>query len=602
MSLQPPLIELGRARWRSGSWRGMRQAAWTLQLSLTRSEMDVAVLRHYDEVLACVGRQSSFECSAQWMDVAVAGHPLLGRVLKMTMAILEAMGMPVMDGVKVFGHKDVRQFAIGLPAIASHIRAPVHALEWACGLMNHLEARKPWSPRGLLSEINRLVKQQQAQSPAGVNTLPFLKAAHDLGIPWQHVANNIYQFGWGSRSRWLDSSFTDQTSTISASLARDKVACAQVLSRVGLPVPKHQLVASAEHALKVAQTIGYPVVVKPANLDGGTGVVAGVRDATALVAAYKAAAKLTHRVLVEQHVQGNDYRVRICTGVVIGVVIRQAAAVVGDGLSSVRSLINGVNAKRAHQNMPADIKAEYGHTPIRVDDEVQVWLSAQDLSLDSVPTRGQRVRLRGAANVSLGGTTWDVTEQAHADNLELALRSAAALRLDVAGVDLLLPDIARSYKETGGVVCEVNAKPQFSSGSAHRDILQRLLPCQGRIPVVGVQHVGFSTAVMYSVVQALSEVGVRVRLVTTPLACEQALLCKDTDAVVCHLLDHKAWTRDQSPVDRFECLFIEPQVESVLWAAGQQRVLSTTADAHFIIDELTHHLRLACLGREREIQ
>lgn len=592
------LIELGAAQWRSGYWLGMRQPAFTVPLHLTRSNMKAATLRHFDEVLGVVVLPVHSVDSDDGMVAVVADHPLFGRVLRLTLALLIRMGMPVMGGVKVIGLSGERQIVVGLPAIASHIRAPEHALQWVCGLMNRLDAGQSLDLDGVKTEAQNLIRSYQALAPSGVNTLPFLKAAHDLGIPWQHLANNVYQFGWGHRSRWLDSAFTDQTSVISSGLARDKVACARVLRRAGLPVPKHQLARSAEHALKLAQVLGYPVVVKPANLDGGLGVMAGVRDSSALLAAYAAAAKLSQQVLVEQHVPGNDYRIRICTGQVIGAVIRQAAAVVGDGLSSVRSLIERTNHARAQKPMPMDVTVEHGHKPIQIDHEVRLWLAAQGLTLDSVPAQGQHVRLRGAANVSLGGTTWDVTAHAHPDNLELALKAVAALRLDVAGVDLLLPDIARSYKETGGFICEVNAKPQFSSGTAHRDILKRLLPHQGRIPVVGIRHGAVLTPVLDSMVQTLSAEGICVRLVTTPLDCQQALQCKETDAVVCQLLDHKLWPRDHSPVDRFQWLMVEHQAQMTMWAADQRQLLIPSMGAQPIIDELSHQLRLACLGKK----
>lgn len=279
----------------------------------------------------------------------------------------------------------------------------------------------------------------------------------------------------------------------------------------------------------------------------------GLRDAQAVTLAFSAAAKLSKRILVEELIQGNDYRVRICEGEVIGVVIRKPAAVTGDGEKSVRMLIDDINRGRAKVSQPLDPNVELGSKPIVVDDEVHQWLAAQGLTLDGVIPAGQRVRLRGAANVNLGGTTWDVMQETHPDNLALALHAASALRLDVAGVDLLLPDIGCSWQQTGGAVCEVNAQPQFSSGPAHRRVLERLLRHQGRIPVFALQLPGLDAGLIGMLARELQLEGIRVRVAVTALECQQALRSTDVDAVIWRM-DALPSPFSGMPVDRLDLL------------------------------------------------
>jgi cyanophycin synthetase len=511
----------------------MTQPALVVALRFTRAEISVAGVRRFDELREGFAPSSLRDGDGTPMDAGTAAHPVLGRLLGLSLDILRKLGMPVMSGVRVFqaAAQHRRDWWVALPAISADMPAPQAALELACGVMNELADGRQVSDGFMADELKKLQRQYQALAPSGVNTLRFLQAAHELGIPWRHVANNVYQFGWGKRSRWLDSSFTDETSTISASLARDKVACAKVLRSAGLPVPKHQLVASAEQAVAVADVYGYPVVVKPANLDGGLGVMAGLRTAEAVKRAFDAAAKLSKRVLVEQFVEGSDYRVRVCKGLALSVVVRRPASVVGDGQSTVRALIDKINQERAERMQPLEPDIEHGLKPIAVDHEVLTWLEAQELGIGSVAAKDQRVRLRGAANVSLGGTTWDVTHEAHSDNLDLAVKAAAALRLDIAGIDLLLPNIAKSWKHSGGSICEVNGQPQFSHG-VHGEILARLLPHEGRIPVVallGCLPAGFDTQAM---VDDLQRHGRTLAWAFSGDACRTLLFDKAVDAVI----------------------------------------------------------------------
>jgi cyanophycin synthetase len=529
-------IQLGKPVFVPGFWRGMTQPATVVPWRLTRAEVRLSTLQRFDALRAVLPLYGEKEGGAPPIQTDVAEHPVLGRILALCVDLLAHVGMPVMSGSRAFRvhPMEAQNWLVGLPAIDAAIRAPDMALSWACALMNELDLGKPLSAAALNAELSKFMKRHRPSAPAGVNTLRFLQAAHELGIPWRHVANNVYQFGWGKYSRWLDSSFTDETSTISAGLARDKVASAKVLRAAGLPVAKHQLVASAEQAAAVANGYGYPVVVKPANLDGGLGVMAGLRTAEAVKRAFDAAAKLSKRVLVEQFVEGSDYRVRVCKGLALSVVVRRPASVVGDGQSTVRALIDKINQERAERKQPLEPDIEQGLKPIAVDHEVLTWLEAQELGIGSVAAKDQRVRLRGAANVSLGGTTWDVTHEAHPDNLDLAVKAAAALRLDLAGIDLLLPDIAISWKQSGGSICEINGQPQFSHG-VHGELLSHLLYRQGRIPVValgGRLPAGFD---IQALVDDFQRHGRKLAWASSVDTCRIFLFDKTVDAVIWHV-------------------------------------------------------------------
>lgn len=369
-------------------------------------------------------------------------------------------------------------------------------------VLNAVQDDRPTAgPRAELKAAHSRLRENQSPD---YSMLSFARAAAERRIPTQELARGTVQFGIGAKSRWLDGSFTDSTPTVATKLARDKHAAAQMLRRAGIPIPDHKLALSADQAVEIAARLNYPVVVKPADLDGGRGVAAGLIDEQEVRQAYDACRALSSNVLVERHVEGRDYRIIVFEDRALFAVERVPGGVTGNGTDSVENLIADFNLVpfRVGPNAPLG--------KLSIDDEARLLLARQGYSLSSVPEPNQFVRLRRAANIASGGVPVAVFAEAHPDNLDLAVRSARALRLDLAGIDLLLPNIERSWRETGGAICEVNARPnlgQLTTAHLYGEILDRMVEGSGRIPVVVVLGAEQPMAVAAAIERSLSAGG-----------------------------------------------------------------------------------------------
>ncbi len=323
--------------------------------------------------------------------------------------------------------------------------------------------------------IERLV----GQFPHGRNTFHMIEYAWRKRIPCLHLVGNIFQLGWGSKSSTFDSTISDRTTSSSVMLAKNKFLSNILLKNAGIPVAKQFVVTKMEDAFDAAKKLGLPVVLKPADADGGVGVIAGIRTTEDFRKAFLTISRKYKRILVEEYVFGDDFRIHICNYQVYRVVQRIAAHVVGDGVSSIDNLI-----ERHNEHALTGLLSAAGSTikPIKVDDELQQWLIAQHSTLGSVPDKGSSIRLKGAANVNTGGIT-TYPKQVHKDNLSLAIRVARLLRLDIAGVDLIIPDIKKSWKTQKTIICEVNAQPQIAEAKIPF-IVDQIVRGTGRIPIV----------------------------------------------------------------------------------------------------------------------
>ncbi|WP_157264325.1 acetate--CoA ligase family protein [Azohydromonas aeria] len=360
-------------------------------------------------------------------------------------------------------------------------RAAAATLAWVAGALQAALAGAAPRPESL----ERLREQLQADRAGGINTHRFLAAAAQLDLPVTPVAGNVHRFGDGRHACWLDSSFTERTPAIGTRLAQDKVQTAQVLRQRGLPAPVHALAADADAALRVARRLGWPVVVKPADTDQGRGVAAGLCDEESLRAAFAAARAHSARVLVEKHFDGSDHRMTVFQGELLKTTVRRPGGVEGDGVQNVAQLV--ALAQRGAELQRRSRERGRGEL-LALDEEALGLLAQAGLTPQSVPAPGRYVALRRRANVSAGGSIALVPPEAvHPDNRRLAVEVAAALQLDLAGIDLLIPDISTSWLESGAVVCDVNSQPQIGSSTSphvYAELLRRLVPRGGRIPVL----------------------------------------------------------------------------------------------------------------------
>ena len=197
-------------------------------------------------------------------------------------------------------------------------------------------------------------------------------------------------------------------------------------------------------------------------------------------------------MIVEQFLEGYDFRFLVIAGRFICAAQRVPAFVVGDGKRSIEELVAEVNK---------DPRRGIGHekilTKIEIDDLSLALLARRNLTPRSVPEAGETVYLKSTANLSTGGISRDVTDSVHPSNIHLMERIARIVGLDIAGIDVISPSVEHPIAEVGGGIVEVNAAPGFRmhtdpTEGTPRDaagaVIDMLYPpgTASRIPIVSV--------------------------------------------------------------------------------------------------------------------
>jgi cyanophycin synthetase len=396
-------------------------------------------------------------------------------------------------------------------------KASRHLLRAAVELVASRAEGRDVDAENALDEARRLI----ARYELGPSTRTIVEAAERRGIPCIRIGeDSIVQLGHGVRQRRIQAATTDRTSAIAVEISCDKQMTKSLLESASLPVPRGTVASTVEEAIAAFAEVGAPAVIKPLDGCQGKGVSLNVMNEDDVRAAF-AIASSRGAVLVEEQIEGRNYRVLVVDGVMVAASERLPAHVVGDGFATVAELVRIANADPARGE---------GHekplTKIVIDEIAMQFMARAGVTLDTVPENGEFVWLREGVNLSTGGVARDVTDLVHPTVRRACERAARVVGLDICGVDLMTSDIARPLVAGAGAIIELNAAPglrmhAFPSKGEPRDvggaIVEMLFPADApsRIPIVTITGTNGKTTVTRLVEHVVAMTGRRVGMTTT---------------------------------------------------------------------------------------
>ncbi|MGF1540663.1 MAG: cyanophycin synthetase [Pleurocapsa sp.] len=340
------------------------------------------------------------------------------------------------------------------------------------------------------------LRELSASNALGPSTETITKEAEVRKIPWMWLsARAMLQLGYGANQKRIQATLTQNSGILAVELACDKEGTKTILGDAGIPVPSGTVIQYLDELEQAINDVGgYPIVIKPLDGNHGRGITIEIDNWEEAEVAYDLAsqASKTRSVIVERYYRGSDHRVLVINGKVVAVAERIPAHVLGDGNSTIQELIEITNR---------DPNRGDGHdnilTKITIDQTAETVLAKQGYGLDAILPQSKIAYLRATANLSTGGIAVDRTDEIHPENVWLAQRVAKIIGLDIAGIDIVTPDISKPLREVDGVVVEVNAAPGFRMHAAPSrglprnigaSVLDMLFPnnSPSRIPIIAI--------------------------------------------------------------------------------------------------------------------
>lgn len=383
------------------------------------------------------------------------------------------------------------------------------------------EALITGEPYNVQADIQRM-REIREEVRLGPSTASLVDEAVSRDIPWIRLGtNSLIQLGYGVNQVRFQATITDKTSNIAVDIACNKELTKKMLSNASIPVAKGDIVIDEEDLKKCIDRIGFPIVLKPLDGNHGKGASINVKTLEDALAGLEFAKKYSRKIIVERFITGYDFRVLVINNRVVAAAQRVPAHVKGDGINTINKLIETENL---------DPRRGYGHenvlTEITVDRDTTDLLDKMGYTLDTIPKKGEVVYLKSTANLSTGGTSIDVTDMMHPENIFLSERISRVIGLDVCGIDIMAENLTQPLKENGGVILEVNAAPGFRMHLAPSEGLPRNVAAPvidmlyppgkpSRIPIIAVTGTNGKTTTTRLLAHIVKNMGYRVGFTTS---------------------------------------------------------------------------------------
>ena len=337
------------------------------------------------------------------------------------------------------------------------------------------------------------MKEIRQNEGLGPSTSSIIKEAEARGIPWIRLNKySLCQLGYGANQKRIQATVTSETSNIGVEIACDKEETKDLLEQAEVPIPKGDIIRTERGLKEAVDYVGFPLVIKPVNGNHGRGITTNINSLDEALIGFKEAKEVSRLVIVEKYITGEDHRLLVINNKLVAAAKRTPAHVIGDGKSTIQELVDEVNK---------DERRGYGHekvlTEIDINSLTLEILKEMDMTTESVPKKGEMVKLKSTANLSTGGTAEDITELIHPYNVFMAERISKIIGLDICGIDIMAEDLTKPLNKSGGAVLEVNAGPGFrmhlqpTSGLPRNvggHVVDMLFPpgSNSRIPIIAV--------------------------------------------------------------------------------------------------------------------
>ena len=228
----------------------------------------------------------------------------------------------------------------------------------------------------------------------------------------------------------------------------DKVRLKTVLEKNGVSVPKSVSVINVKEAAHAFNNMNKPVIVKPRIGSRGRHTTVFINTIDELISAFKIAQKLCKYVAVEEYLTGPVCRATVVDNKLVGFFVAYPPFVIGDGVHTVRELID-IKNKNKHERVD----------DIKINDESKDYLKRQNVDENTIIEQGKQINILSRTGRFFGGETSEIINTLHPKLKDYIETAARAIIAPVVGFDVIIEHPENDPDNQKWGIIEANSLP-----------------------------------------------------------------------------------------------------------------------------------------------
>ena len=220
----------------------------------------------------------------------------------------------------------------------------------------------------------------------------------------------------------------------------------------GLPVADGGTAFTKSKALKIFNRLKKPVITKPNLGSRSRHTLIHIDTEEKLIYGFKKAKKLSPLVVIEEELRGYLFRATLVNGKLVGVVRRDQPEVIGNGIHTLKELMDKEN-ERPERKGPIFHK-------IVIDPDTEIELKCEGVGMKDIPKKDRVITFSQKTSRGIGGTTTEVTDIIHPENVKMLEKLGTYLKDPLVGVDFIIEKIGEPWfgEQHCGII-ECNSLP-----------------------------------------------------------------------------------------------------------------------------------------------
>jgi len=220
----------------------------------------------------------------------------------------------------------------------------------------------------------------------------------------------------------------------------------------GIKIADGDITCSVKKGLEIFRRLQKPIITKPNQGSRSRHTTTHIMTEDEFIIAFKKARELSPKVMIEEELVGYVFRGMIIGGKFIACLRREPQDVIGDGIHTIRELVDIENKNPLRQG------PIFHHlcTGPAEENELHFWKH----TWNTIPVKNEIITLGQKTSRAVGGGITDVTDEIHPDNIAMLEKIAKILNDPLIGVDFIMEDISISWRDQPkcGVI-ECNSAP-----------------------------------------------------------------------------------------------------------------------------------------------